>query len=310
MPLKNKKAQMISEVLKYLIVGIICMVVIVIGYMAIAKLTSKGCDTEFTKFEIDLRAIDKDLRFGEKKLRSYLTPCKVDKVYFFDRSKSVNPQNFKDSPILMDSMTSGSTSNVYLVQDDDVKRSFSAGNIVIPYPHFMCVQPKLDKISFSVEGTGAGARISHTCEQPDCAFVLNDINEREARKILTEVLKVGCNDCPSNVESGMQEFRQSNSQVSSWRRFSHCSESEDIEISARVKDKAAKNVLYIEHIPTECVEGLEEHVSLDSQSAYIAGQFIIIKFGDIEHEEKVSYKINKELDDSCKAAIKGILLVR
>src|SRR3990167_1337315 len=140
--LKNKKSQIISEVIKYGLVAFISVIVLVSGYYTINLVREKSCNTEVAKFEIDIKGLDKSLRYGTKELYNYEAPCGSDSIYFFDLTKEVSPENFRDVPILMDAVQSKSNDNVFVVKDNEVKSSFYAGNMELLYPYYTCFKPK------------------------------------------------------------------------------------------------------------------------------------------------------------------------
>lgn len=156
---RQRKAQMVGEVLKYMLAGIFSIFILVAGYKLINLVEDRACRTELAKFEIDLKNLDKSLRAGEKELQSYDVSCKVDAIYFFDLSKAINPDDFNSTPLVRDSLKSKGNSNVFLVEKGDVKRSFYAGSLDIMPPNYLCFAPKSGKISFFAEGTGKSVKI-------------------------------------------------------------------------------------------------------------------------------------------------------
>lgn len=168
---RQRKAQIIGEVLKYALAAFFSVVILVAGYKLINLVGDRACKTELAKFEIDLKGIDKNLRAGEKELQSYDMSCKVDAIYFIDLNKAVNPNDFNKIPLIMDSLRSKAGNNVFVVEKGDVKRSFYAGNLEIMEPNYLCFTPKYGKISFFAEGTGKSAKIetadsSGLCNNP------------------------------------------------------------------------------------------------------------------------------------------------
>ena len=111
-----KKAQLVGDVFKYMLIGIVSVTILFAGYKMINVVKERACKTEIAKFEIDLRNIDKSLRFGTKELQSHEVPCKVDKIYFFDLNKKINPEYFKEIPLLMDTLKTGNN-NVFLIKE-------------------------------------------------------------------------------------------------------------------------------------------------------------------------------------------------
>ena len=165
---KPKNAQIVGEVLKYSLVIVVSAVILIAGYKSINLVQAKNCKTEMLKFEIDLRSLDKNSVYGSKELKSYDVPCSLDEIYFFDRSKDINPGIFSDNPIIQNSVESKSGNNIFMVKEGQFIGSFSGGNLEIETPHYICFKPKNGKISFFQEGNGKSAKISIADGQPDC----------------------------------------------------------------------------------------------------------------------------------------------
>ena len=163
-----RKAEFIGDLFKYFLVGIVSITILIFGYKIFYSIEERICMTEVTKFEIDLRNIDKSLRFGARELQSYEVPCDVDQVYFFDKTKNINITNLRNIPFIGDSLKSKS-SNVFLIKESKMIRSFDAGNLEIIYPYYICFVPKSSKISFFIEGAGKSVKIMLANEQPVCS---------------------------------------------------------------------------------------------------------------------------------------------
>ncbi len=163
-----KKSQIIGEVVKYFLVLVVSFTIILFGYIAIKKVQENGCAADIANFEIELRNLHKSVRFGAKELRSYYTPCDINRLYFFDLKKDIKPEGYEGMPIIEDSLKSGTGKNVFLVKGKEVIGSFYAGNLEIPDPYSICLFTRTQKISFFVEGTGIGAEISAADIQSKC----------------------------------------------------------------------------------------------------------------------------------------------
>lgn len=166
--IRAKKAQIIGEVFKYLLVGAVSIIMLVAGYKLVLVVKERGCQAELAKFEVELKDIGRSLRFGEKELKIYDAPCNADKIYFFGNDKPVEPEIFNDIPIIKDSLKSGSQNNIFIVDEGKVKRAFYAGSLEIEAPYYLCFVPKSGKISFFIEGAGKSAKIAAAPETVFC----------------------------------------------------------------------------------------------------------------------------------------------
>ena len=307
--LKQKKAQFAGEVFKYALVAVFSIFILFAGYKFINGVKDRACSTQITKFEIDMRNIDKSLRAGEKELQSHDVPCNIDKIYFFDTSKKVKSDDFEGIPLLKESLESGGNSNVFLVQKNKVVRSFYAGNIEMIYPNYICFVPKFDKISFFAEGTGKTAAIRGACNQPECTMIPENISEEQSRQILQEAVQFGCRNCPNNLETEAANIKLTRQNVDVFRRFLFCDGVTEVQIIIKPKTGAdVKDFRFYEFIPKACVDDLNKYLDENIEGEhYVKGDPMIVwHFTDLGEETKISYKINKSFDEECKKAIKGL----
>lgn len=165
----RKKAQIIGEVLKYGLVIVFAAIVVGIGYKSVNSIKESACKSEIAKFELELSNIGKSIRQGEKELRNYKFPCSADKIYLFDLSKNINPDLFNRSPIIKDSLITGTSNNVFLVKDEKVISLFYAGDMEIDEPYYICFNGVDGSINFFVEGLSASAKIAIAPEQKLCS---------------------------------------------------------------------------------------------------------------------------------------------
>lgn len=166
--INKKKSQILSEVIKYALVLVVATAILIIGYRTISLVSEKSCKTELAKFEIELKDMDKAIRFDAKELQTHYVPCKIEKVYFFDLNKKVNPENFGNIPIIKDSLKTGGRNNVFLLSEMEVKHSFYAGNLEIEEPYYLCFIPKFNKISFFIEGAGESVKMTRANHEAEC----------------------------------------------------------------------------------------------------------------------------------------------
>ena len=167
----HKKSQGASEVFKYLLVMLITAVILVGGYKVINIINSRSCQADLAKFEIGIKNIDKNLRYGEKELKTFTVPCNSDKIYMLDLKKlnsGYTVGTFSSVPVIKNSLQDRAGSNTFLAAGNTVKQSFYAGNLEIQNPGFFCLNPVSGKISFFIEGVGESARITLPSTQVQC----------------------------------------------------------------------------------------------------------------------------------------------
>ncbi|MBI4143361.1 hypothetical protein HY487_00590 [Candidatus Woesearchaeota archaeon] len=307
--LKPKKAQLVGEVFKYALIGVVSVAVIIMGYRMIDVAKERGCKTEIAKFEIELRDMDKSVRYGARELREYEVPCSADRIYFFDLSKRINPDDFREIPIIMDTLKNSGGSNVFIVKGGDVKRSFYAGNLEMAFPYNICFTPKFGKMSFFLEGAGKSAKVASACSQPECTFIPIDISDDEARRIVKEAIDFGCSNCPSDFDREIEKMKITRQNVEMFRKFTFCDGITTVEILIRPKENAkVGDFRFYEFIPKSCIDDLNTYLAenVEGNVEIKADPLIMWQFEDISGGKKVSYKLSAELDDECKQAIQGL----
>ncbi len=82
-----KKRGQLGEVVKYFVIAMIIIFVTFFGYKGFSAFKDKTCKTEVAKFELDLKNIDKTVKYGSVKEITEQVPCDADEIYFFDLSK-------------------------------------------------------------------------------------------------------------------------------------------------------------------------------------------------------------------------------
>ncbi len=162
--LKNKKSQIISEIFKYALVGLVAALVLILGYKGITSVKDKGCSTEMVKFETEIKNIGGTLRYGTKELQSFSAPCGADKLYFIDSKAELGGIS---NPLIKDAVK-GSTANLFLLKDATLEKSLDIGSIEIGGNHILCLLPKSGRILVFVEGAGNSVKVSPGKDQPTC----------------------------------------------------------------------------------------------------------------------------------------------
>ena len=307
----RKKGEMYSSVIKYILMAFFSFIVLVAGFKGVSFIRDRACNAELAKFEIELSGIDKELRFGAKELKEFRIPCKTTQIYFFDLSKKINPEDFKDIPLMKNALATGSGKNVFIVDRGKVKKSFYAGNIETIYPYYLCLKPKFDKISFFAEGKGQSALLTGACGQSDCTVIPINITEEEAQRIIAEAVysQLGCEKC--EYDNNLKKIRSTKEKVELFRRFIVCNGITKVEIIIKPQKGAEiKNFRYYEYIPKECVDDLSSYLQETGLEDKVIVQkndpLIVWHFDEIEKETLLSYELAIELSESCRRIIEGL----
>ena len=306
--MKPKKAQ-VGEVIKYALVSVVSVVILIAGYRMVQVTKDSACKTELAQFEVELKNIGKSLRFGAKELQKINVPCKSDRIYFFEPGTDINPEEFKDIPIMRDALQGGSGNNVFLVKGGEVKRSFHAGDFEMIYPHYLCFLARFDGISFFTEGAGKSIKVASACGQPECTYIPVEMIEEDAKKVIREMVEFGCPKCPINPENEFDRIIPTKQNVEMFRKFSFCDGITQVEITIRPREgMKAEDFRFYEFIPKSCIDDLKEYLadSLEGSLEIKGDPLIMWHFDEIDEEKRISYKLGAELDEECRSLIKGL----
>ena len=162
-----KKRGQADQAIKYIIIAVIIAVITFFGFKSFTTLKDRMCKAEIASFQIDLKNLDKEVKYGNVKEFTKQVPCGADKIYFFDLDK-VNVNFLNDLPLVKDSIESSVKKNVFLIKNNNIMDSFYAGNLDIEDPNYICFLPKFGRISFKLEGLGVSARVYIKDLQPVC----------------------------------------------------------------------------------------------------------------------------------------------
>lgn len=314
-----KNAQITGEVIKYGLVMIVAITILIVGYKMVNYVQAKSCRAEISKFEIELRSLDKNSMYGSKELKSYFVPCNSDEIYFFDRSKDIDPEIFSDNPIIQNSVTSKSGNNIFLVKEGQFVGSFSGGNLEIEKPYYICFKPKQGKILFFQEGNGKSAKISIADEQPDCTQRPVEISQQESSDVIDNAAQFGtsgqCTICPqnSNTETEKTNAEKTRDNVKITRSF-------DLDVANRkTKVKITINAIrgsrlgqfrFYEQMPKSCIGSLQGILETEQEGDVTVNvdpdPLIVWYFNDVSRQRKISYKLNALLSGQCQQLIKGL----
>ena len=232
----DKKSQIIGEVFKYALIAVFSVMILFVGYKIINAVRGSSCSTEFSKFEIDIKGLDKELRYGEKESRSFQTPCNVEQILLFDHTKEINEDFFSDMPILEEAVKNKTRDNVYLIKNSDIASSFYAGNLDMQNPYYICFVPKFEKIAFSIEGKGTSVAVEADPNQPECTFKPVIVTEEG----LTSIMDAGggaCTGCPNDEAEARPQHELAKSNLDSVSRQIDTSKSQKTKVVIKIKVK-------------------------------------------------------------------------
>ena len=243
-------------------------------------------------------------------------------------SKNINLDIFDKFPLIQDSIASKLNKNVFLVKGDEVKRSLYSGNLELSYPYFECLMPMNERIDFFLEGKGRAVEVIPGCEQAECSYdpiVLDGAKEDVLLGSITFRSDDGecldddsCGRTTNDVEDIQTEAEKAvgtSKNVDMFRKYKYCPEDGNttVEITIRAKEDIT-DFRFFENIPKGCVNDLVDFVFKIYPVALVSVQnrtdpLIMWYFSSLQEgeEKKISYEINKKLDDlNCREVIEGL----
>jgi cysteine-rich repeat protein len=315
-----KKRGQSGEAIRYLIIAVFIIAITTLGYNAAVKVKDRTCNAELVKFEIDLKNMDREVKFGSVEEFTKQTPCSADEIIFVALNKSLDPRVLDHVPLIRDSAQSGTQENVFVVKDKKLFKSFYAGNIDIDYPNYLCLLPRSEEINFFLEGKGKEVSMFSGCFQPECTYVPVEHgdtppspDDAQAIGILNEAVDFGrdepCINCPNSVVSEYSDFLQTRENIEVFRKYEYCKENgkTNVEIIIRPNEGVElQDFRYYESIPKSCIDDLTTVLAPLPGVSIKYDPLIIWKFDTIRNEERFEYILDTILSDECREAIRGM----
>src|SRR3989344_82246 len=115
-----KKRGQGGEVIRYIIIAAIIVIITFFGFKGYTAIKERTCKAELAKFHSDLENLDKEVRYGDVKEFAKQVPCDVDKIYFFDLGKDINPGLLEDMPLIKDSIQSNVKENIFVMKNNNI----------------------------------------------------------------------------------------------------------------------------------------------------------------------------------------------
>ena len=307
-----KKRGQAGEVIKYALIALVAIAIMIFGYKSFLMVRERMCQAEITKFKIELSNLDKEVKFGSVEQKTFSAPCNADEIFFLDLEKEIPLNVFSRLPVIKDSVKDKAQKNVFVAKGNKVLDSFYAGNLEFSYPYHACLRPGADRINFFIEGAGNKVKLIPGCMQLECTDIPINVSEEDARKVLAEFTSLpNCENCPSDVQQEIEDFRDTIKKVNLFRRYSYCADTGITNVEIIIKPKEGtelKNFRFFEFIPKECVEDLNAYLAetIEGDVVIKADPLIMWQFDAVADETVIGYKLKKQLSEECKQAIEGL----
>ena len=152
---KNKKAQIIGQVMMFALAAIIFGLIITYGYKAVTNLMEKGSEISMATFKTDFEngvdAIKRD--YGSVQKLELTLPTKFNEICIADPNNPGTLAN--DRPLLYNKWRT-SSENIFFTPP--AQQPFKINDITIPNGYF-CIK-KTGKILLRLEGQGDKAQVT------------------------------------------------------------------------------------------------------------------------------------------------------
>jgi hypothetical protein len=180
---RNKRAEIASQVVIYIIGLVVISLLLLLGYRAYGTLNEKKCAVQDTSFQTELQAkIESDRPRGTVRIETFTLPCDADEVCFVsriltDQFDGTNPDatgtDFATDPlasrhtVIAQSVLSGEDTNVFVHTQDGyrpLQQFQKAAAVVLPTGEAIrCISPE-DSGVLRIKFNGQGMAV--TPEKP------------------------------------------------------------------------------------------------------------------------------------------------
>ncbi len=312
----KKRGYISGEVIKYMLIAFIVIIIQIAGFKLYQVVKDQQCQTELTRFKIELENLPNSIELGSVDERSYSAPCNAEEILFIDLEQSRDLSVFDKYPLIKDSLKSGIKKNVFVMKDSALISSFYAGNLEFAFPYYSCLIPKNNQVSFFIEGKGIKANLIPGCSQSECTIIPQlRLTDEEAKLIINNAIRLSdCEFCPKNLNEEFIDFKTALKSLNVYRRFKYCPDTgiTHVEIILKPKDGVnLKNVRFYEYIPKECIDDLNQYLTenVKGEVQVIGDPLIVWNLHNLNEETVLEYKFNKLLSEECQKLVRGLGLV-
>ncbi len=156
-----KKAQIQSELLKYILVTVVAFLIIVFSIILIRNLSEKKREAELVGFKSDIASSIEVIatRYGSVDREIFEIPEDIELVCFLDLSKreEILETPLVDKYIFMkDSLESEAAQNIFLIANDMLSDTLYDENVCFKsYPYYQCVETSFGQLDLLLQGLGS-----------------------------------------------------------------------------------------------------------------------------------------------------------
>src|SRR3989338_2643021 len=139
--------------------------------------------------------------------RRYQGFCGAEQVYFVDediKNRVLNNPPFARLPLVVDSLTSNTGNNMYIVKKGKILDQVNIGDLNIGYPDYLCYTSEFGVIDVLLRGTGRGTNIMPKNPGFSCGPMPVEPDFREQEEIAGEVVTRQVNSAENPI---LQDIR-------------------------------------------------------------------------------------------------------
>src|SRR3989338_9286848 len=201
------KAQM--QAFSYVLIAIVALGIMITSYQLTICFREKQCVAELTSFITGIQADSPRVsrQAGAVLEKRYKGFCGAEQVYFVDediKNRVLNNPPFARLPLVVDSLSSNTGNNMYIVKKGKILDQVNIGDLNIGYPDYLCYTSEFGVIDVLLRGTGRGTNIMPKNPGFSCGPMPVEPDFREQEEIAGEVVTRQVNSAENPI---LQDIR-------------------------------------------------------------------------------------------------------
>ena len=304
----DKKSQITVHILVPLAAIVIIIVLLVIvgkGWFAFRQVS---VDQDFSSFEADLQeAVHEAAAYKGKITEKALAfPQGTDRIYIFDLSKDTTSLSYQESALIDDAHKSGTSENVFLLQNNKIIHSFRLEELDISSPHYMCLDNHENRLPIVLAGADKGAHLQAGDNETDCTVYIM------VRELTTELNGTLYGEEFEDVlDYYMLALKKRAGPIYVNYSIKYDPYEDKSTVTLRVEsDINVNNFRYYDYIP-KCLmisasEDLFDHTNNPDITEIVKQDpQIMWHFASLDDGQQTNFTVNKKITDVCKELLSG-----
>ncbi|MBW2989602.1 hypothetical protein KY358_04775 [Candidatus Woesearchaeota archaeon] len=312
----KKKAQLYGSLFRYILIGLIVVMILFFGINAFNKIGSASCQTGIALLRQNLRSSVENVGggLGSIQAESFEIPCGADQLYLVDREKNMSRlyRSLYNFPLIKDAINSSSGKNAFLVKDGEVIDSFETGDIDLQKPYFVCSDTRNQDLDLYLGSRGPSTEVSNQRCEFDCTFDLIDIDYDTAKMIIEEAINYeDCDGCPQGtLDEEMKIFNETKDKVRISRRCNCGKEPGTTVVEILISPEGdVSHFKLIEQMPKGSGYNLSNIQDMEGDYDYQQNidhdPLMMWHFNEIKEDTIISYILDQDITGYCADVLKS-----